>query len=272
MFTVKKIVSLVGLSVLLFFLANQILFFKQGFLENVTTTISYPFLRISSFITLQAQSITKKKKSYKKLQTKYKTLKKDYDVLFQKMITLQTTLRHHDLSNELTEFKKRYKLENALLSKIIVKHFTDHEHYFLINKGSRDGIVKDMAAIYKLQIIGKVTQVYPYHSKITLITDKTCKIAAFTNTTNAHGISNGTNTINEFKLVYVNQLSSVVPDDLVFSSGQGLIFPEGFCVGKVSKHRHNKQELYHHITLTPIVDLTTLKYCLLTDQSKINLF
>jgi len=272
MISVKKIISIIGLIALLFFLANRIIFFKKGFLENITTSISYPFLRVSSFITEQAKKITKKKKSYKKLQIRYRELKKDYDALLEQIVSLQATIRHHKLSGELTTFKKRYKLEQAQLSKIVVKHFTDNEHYFLINRGSKHGIKQNMVAIYKLQIIGKIKQAYPYHSKITLITDKTCKIAAFTNTTNAQGISTGTNKINQFELCYINQLANIIQDDLVFSSGQGLVFPEGFCLGKISSHKHNKKELYHHITLTPIVDLTKIKYCLLTDQSKINLF
>lgn len=272
MFNVKKIMSIAGLLVLLFFITNQILFFKKGFLENIATTISYPFLRVSSFLSEQAKNIAKKRKCYNDLQTRYHALKKDYYNLFQEVTILQTTIRHHKLSHELIDFKKRYELNNAQLSKILVKHFTDYEHYYLINRGSIDGIKKDMVAIYKLQIIGKVTDTYPCYSKIRLITDRRCKIAAFTNTTNAQGIATGTNEINTFNLSYVNQLATIIDEDLVFSSGQGLIFPEGFCVGKISKHLYNKKELYHRIILTPIVDLTAIKYCLLTDQSKINLF
>ncbi|MFH0898829.1 MAG: rod shape-determining protein MreC [bacterium] len=268
----KKIITIAGLIVLLFFLANKIFFFQKGVLENIATTISYPFLQISNFIVEQAQKIAHKKMRYKELCEKCSNLQRDYDTLFQEVITLRAALRHKRLSYELVSFQKRYGLENAHLCKILIKHFADNEHYFLINQGSTDGIEKNMVAIYKLQILGKVTEVYPYHSKITLITDRSCKIAAFTNTTNAQGIVAGTNDINQFKLLYVNRLSSIIDNDLVFSSGQGLVFPEGFCLGEVTEHSSDKQELYHQVTVKPIADMKTIKYCLLTNQSKINLF
>lgn len=67
-----------------------------------------------------------------------------------------------------------------------------------------------------------------------LITDKHSEVAAYTNITNANGIVKGINNPDECELIYVNHLLSVSDEDLVLSSGQGLVFPEGFCLGQVS--------------------------------------
>ena len=272
MFTLKKTVSWAGIVLLFFFVTQRTFFFKKGFLENLSTTIAYPALRISSFISEHAKKIARKKKTYHELYTTHTLLQNDFDALFQEVIMLRATIRHHNLTHELENFRQRYKLDNAHLCKILVKNLVEDEHYFLVNQGSRDGILKNMVAIYKLQILGKVTAVYPCYSKITLITDRSCKIASFTNTTNAKGIAEGGNTINSVKLRYVNRLEQIIKNDLVFSSGQGLVFPEGFCLGKISAHAHNKKELYHTVTIAPIVDFQTITYCLLTNRSKINLF
>jgi rod shape-determining protein MreC len=120
--------------------------------------------------------------------------------------------------------------------------------------------------------LGKVTEVYPHFSKVVLITDQNCKVSSFTNSTEARGIVIGHNDSNFCKMEYVSHLVDVFDDDLVFSSGQGLVFPEGFCLGKIVKHQHSHNMLYHEIEIEPLIKLKKLKFCLLTDQTKINLF
>ncbi|MCF7899852.1 hypothetical protein K9L05_04390, partial [Candidatus Babeliales bacterium] len=78
---------------------------------------------------------------------------------------------------------------------------------------------------------------YKYFSKILLITDKRSKVSVFANNTGAVGISIGKNKINSFNMGYVSHLSKIENQDLIISSGQGLIFPEGFCLGKIKKFK-----------------------------------
>ena len=129
-----------------------------------------------------------------------------------------------------------------------------------------------MVAIYKLQILGKVIETHPYHSKVLLLSDKSCQIAAFTNTTSAQGIVQGTNNLNVCTLSYITHLSKIELGDLVFCSGTGFVFPEGFCLGKIIKHEIKKNDPYYSIDVAPLVDINAISYCLLTDASKINLF
>ncbi|MFC1894964.1 rod shape-determining protein MreC, partial [Candidatus Dependentiae bacterium] len=173
-------------------------------------------------------------------------------------------------NQELINFKNRYQLDKAILGNIITKNFSLEEHYFLINKGSRSGVKKDMIAIYKFQIIGKVIQVFNWYSKILLITDHKSKISAFTNNTNAPGIVVGNNQINKYEMIYTSHLYKIEKDDFIISSGKGLIFPEGFCLGKIQKH--SKQGIYHKIEIVPLIDFKNIEYCLLTNQEKLNAF
>jgi cell shape-determining protein MreC len=58
--------------------------------------------------------------------------------------------------------------------------------------------------------------------------------------------------------------------DLVLSSGQGLIFPEGFCLGRIKQHELKEKELYHKVVLEPLVNLQTVGFCLLLKSSHIH--
>jgi rod shape-determining protein MreC len=266
----KKFTLIIILTSLFFFVANRIFFYKKGMLENIASNITYPVLWLSSTISQPIKYFFQRKQSYNELQKQYIQLKENYENLQAENIKLNASMHFEEKTYELLDFQKRYNYENKLLAKILSKNITQEEHSFLIDQGSNNGIEKNMVALYKFQIIGKVTQVFRWYSKVLLITDHNCKIAAYTNTTNAGGIVVGKNDINYCNFEYVSHLSKIKPNDLVISSGQGLIFPEGFCLGQITKSKI--EGLYHKITIEPLVDIKTLDYCLLTNQEKINSF
>jgi len=214
--------------------------------------------------------MVKKRLSYKKLCFIYKQLRQERDALVQENITLRALLHYENMSKDLREFEKRYNLENAILARILVRTLTIQEHSIIVNRGSSDGIEKDMVAIYKFQLLGRVTNVYPWYSKITLITDSHSKISAHTNTSNAKGIVTGSNFINKCHLRYISHLNPVHTNDLVFSSGQGQVFPQGFCLGKIVNVK--TEDICHYVELEPLFDFQSIEMCYLTNQSKMNLF
>lgn len=262
---------------LLIFLASRTLFFRPSFLESMGSCITYPFIKISSTIASPIKKILRwvkptcgKKRSYQDLLESYKTIKQERDSLREENITLHNTLKYHEASKDIREFADRYKLKNAILAKVLVKKLTKSEHSILVNRGSRDGIKKDMVAIYKFQLVGRVSKVYPWYSKIILITDRYSKIAAHTNTSEAQGIVVGNNSINTCYLKYISHLKAVHNNDLIFSSGKGLVYPEGFCLGKIANVR--TEDLCHHVEVKPLVNLENLKVCYLTNIEKMSLF
>jgi rod shape-determining protein MreC len=268
----KKILTAITTISFLVFLSTRLFFFKKSFLENSASVLLYPILVVSGVVADYVHNLTKKNLSYKELQQSYCGLENKYNELLERYSKLFMTIRYDKMSSELREFQRRYDLSSSILSRILVKNFSDEGHYFIINRGARDKVEKDMIAIYKLQVVGRVVDVFNFYSKVQCITDKNSKIASFLNTTNTEGITVGTNIINCCNLSYVNNLSTVADEDLVFSSGQGTIFPEGFCLGKILNHKLKDKALYHEIEVKPLIDLTSLRFCLLTDQSKITLF
>lgn len=269
----KKIFIGIGVFVIFFFIVDRVFFFHEpGRLENAASTLLYPVIWSAGKVSGYVQHKIKKKDSYHKLKSKYKKLKLEYHDVLAQFVQLGAACKNYSDSQELRDFKARYNLENMILCKILVKNFSSIGHYFIINRGSENGVRKNMAAVYKFQLLGKVVQVYPHFSKIMLITDQNCKIAAFTNSTEARGIISGQNDVTHCKMEYVSHLLEVADNDLVFSSGQGLVFPEGFCLGKIVKHNHTHNMLYHKIEVEPLIRLRKIKFCFLTDQTKINYF
>ena len=266
----KKIFGITILVFLVFFIAKQFLFFKSSFLDKIAYNAVYPAIWIANKTTQPIKNFWQRKIDHKNLIKKYESQKEKIEKLLSENIKLKASLNHQEITNELSEFQQRYNFDSAIFAKILIKNITETEQYFLINRGKNDNIEKDMVAIYKYQIIGKVIDVFKNYSKILLITDSNSKIAAYTDKTKATGIVNGFNDINYCQLCYVDHMKKIENNDLVISSGQGLIYPEGFSLGNIVKH--DKKELYHNIIIKPLVDLKTINFCLLIKQSKIKAF
>ena len=169
----------------------------------------------------------------------------------------------HDIK-ELADFKKRYEESHGHIAQILMKHFSDQSHFFLIDIGTRQGIKPDMVAVYKNCLIGKVAEVYPFYSKVVLITDKTCKVAAYCAQTHASGIHEGSNQSEQTMLNHVSHLSVMKEGDLILSSGEGLIFPQGFALGNVMSCKPNG--LLYTVHVEPLVDMHALAYCLIIQK------
>ena len=115
-----------------------------------------------------------------------------------------------------------------------------------------------MIALHTNNLIGKVTEVYPYYSKVMLVTDPHCNVAAYCSSNGVkgihHGLKKGTTTLS-----YVDHRDEVVQDDLVISSGEGGLFPRGFALGRIA---YSESPGYgRSLVVKPLIDLTQLEYC-----------
>ena len=128
----------------------------------------------------------------------------------------------------------------------------------MVDAGENFGIKKGMIALYNNNLIGKVTEVYPYYSKISLVTDSLCNVAAYCSSNGVkgihHGLKKGTTTLS-----YVDHRDEVLTGDLVLSSGEGGLFPRGFALGRIE---HADSTGYgRSIIVKPLVDLKRIEYC-----------
>lgn len=267
---IKKVIIFVAVPLLMFFVAQRIFFFRHSFLEKAASYFVHPALYIANTVGGPIKKAAKNRYEYKNLLIRCKKLALERENILQENVQLRALIHYSEKSKELVEFQERYKLKDAILAKILVKNFTSEEHSMIVNRGSRDGIQENMVAIYKFQLLGKVKRVFPTYSKVVFITDTYSKVSAYTNTGDSRGIVHGTNQLNSCHLKYVSHLKTIHNGDFVLSSGQGLIFPEGFCLGKIINVKTN--DLCHYVEVEPLIDFSNIEMCYLTNHSKMNLF
>lgn len=187
-----------------------------------------------------------------------------YEQLLDNYIQLQATLDYHADTKELVEFKQRYNNDHAILAQILERYIGDDEQYLLIDRGSRHGIHDHMVLVYKDMLIGRVHQVFPLYSKCLLLTDQRCKIAAYCAKTQAKGVTKGLNNKDQIELAHVSHLCDMQEDDLIISSGDGLIFPRGFGIARVTDF--HKNNVMYKVSCKSLVDVNALTYCYLIEK------
>lgn len=232
--------------------------------EQALSYIVYPIMIMQRTFVAPIQQWLESREDTTLLQTSIKQLEAEREQLLAQLIELQASQAFDAEIKELTEFKQRYSMTNAIMAQVLIKHISEQAHFFILDAGSHKGVQKNMVAVYKDMLIGKVIEVYPLYSKVLLITDHLCKVSAFCAASKATGIHAGTNNIYQASLTRVSHLDQLNVGDLILSSGDGLIFPRGFALGRVAAYTQN--DLFYEVTTQPLLDFHKVPYCYLVQK------
>ena len=256
-----KLYPYILISALLFFIGNRLFFFSPGIIEDVSSYVLYPVVIVQQKVVTPVKAFFERKRTVQELEQQIQAMRQEKETLLGETIALRAALHYADDIKEVAEFKKSYENCEGMVVQIIAKNISDQSHFILIDAGLNKGVEKDMVAVYKNGLVGRVDEVYPLYSKVVLITDTACKVAASCAQTHADGIHEGCNRENKCVLNRVSHLAKVQEGDMVLSSGEGLIFPKGFALGKVKSYAPDG--LVYRIEIEPLFDIRTLNYCFL---------
>ncbi len=245
--------------VILFFVVHQARVHTPTLLDKVFSCFLYPFITMQSVIVTPFHVCASWLTTTKQLQQEIVALQKEVDFFKMQTILLAGTYQFEKDTEEVREYKQQYALTDACLARVLVKLLDGKEQSMYIQGGARKQFEENMPVIYKNCIVGRISQVFPYYSKVTLITDPTCKIGARCLHSQAQGIVQGTQKLNAVALTHVSHLSTLQEGDLILSSGDGLIFPQGFGLARVVSF--TKQDLFYDVVAEPLVDVSKLAYC-----------
>lgn len=250
------------LVLILFFL--MLLFTSTYWRERMVPTINYPFLCLKEYFITPIQKWILWREGFEQINTTAQKLLKERNDLLKELIRIKGTRDYLLACREGIEFSKRYKEDATLVVQILLKHFSDQGNYYFIDAGENRGITKDMVVLYDNCLIGRVSNVYAYYSKVILITDKESHVAARCLLTEARGILNGENNQKRMTMDFVSHLDTISDGDTVISYGEGLVFPRGFALGRVKSHELDG--VSYRLYVEPLLDFSTLEYCMVLMQ------
>ena len=163
-----------------------------------------------------------------------------------------------DLNRTLTEY-------TPINATILSRNKSYWFNQIMIDKGSKDGIKKDMAVVTKNGLIGKISRVYPHSSEIKLVTsdDVNYKVSVTIKTGNgdSYAILNGYDNETECVTVTgVDKMSTVKKGDTIVTSGLGGMFPGGIYIGVVQDIKSDKYDLSKTLYIKTSQDFNNIHY------------
>ncbi len=159
--------------------------------------------------------------------------------------------------NTLLSFKQASNMD-LLAAKVIGKDLLLDHQTLTINRGTRHGINKNMAALTVGGVVGYVFRADLYTSQILLLTDRYAAIDAIVQRSRARGIVEG-NSRESTMLKYVKRGDDVQVGDLVVTSGMHNIFPKGFPIGTVKSVDKSQYGMTQVVEMSPAVDPLNLE-------------
>ncbi len=130
-------------------------------------------------------------------------------------------------------FQQRY-IYSTVAAQVFGASGSDQSRVFYIDKGSDNGLARDMAVVTADGIVGKVRDVFPHNAQVLAINDQTSGAGVLLETTRIRGILKG-NASGQLEVVGVLSDERIKPGEKVVTAGGDLVFPRGLPAGVVSK-------------------------------------
>ncbi|MEE1313078.1 MAG: rod shape-determining protein MreC [Lachnospiraceae bacterium] len=172
---------------------------------------------------------------------------------------------------ELYKLDKKYSDYEKTGANVISKGTGNWFDIFVIDKGSKDGIKKDMNVIAGNGLVGIVYEVSDHYSKVRSIINDTSMVSAMVLSTQDNCIVKGsTETMNKgyLEVVYLDKNSKIKKGDELVTSNISSKFMEGITIGTVTKVEKNEGGLTKTARIEPIVDFQHLKEVLVIKEVK----
>lgn len=133
-----------------------------------------------------------------------------------------------------------------------------------INRGSRDGIRRDMGVITPDGVVGKILAVYPDTSQVLRLDDRESGVGALLTDTRTQGPVKGTGEP-LLSLDYISSDEKVAAGETVLTSGQDRIFPKDLPVGTVVDFSSDPKSPFMKIRVRPSAHLDRLEEVLVLE-------
>lgn len=120
-------------------------------------------------------------------------------------------------------------------------------HEIIINKGQRHDVYRGQAVLDAFGVMGQVTEVSAFTSRVLLITDPRHAIPVRVERSGERSVALGEGELDFVSLQYVRNTADIRVGDLLLSSGIGERFPDGYPVATVINISRNPGEPYARI-------------------------
>ncbi len=156
----------------------------------------------------------------------------------------------------------------AIMAEILYVPRDPFNRKVTLNKGSTHKVEAGQVVVDDLGVIGQITQVHPWLSEVTLITDKDHSVPVQVARNSLRSVISGAGKNNELELRYLSINADIQKDDLLITSGIGGVYPPGLPVARVNQIEYDHSHDFARITCEPIAGVNRNRQVLILSLSQ----
>lgn len=198
----------------------------------------------------------------KDLREENQELKKRVSEQIQQINQLEDYALENQRLKDLLDYKETTSEDfNLLTAKVIASNSNNWYDTVVINRGSKDGVKKDMPLITHEGLVGRVINVSPRASEILLLIDQQGSVGARVRETREtpgviEGIGDGSK---KLAMIHMPHDAEIEIEHTIVTSGLGGIYPAGVRIGQVVAIEEEANGLMKRATVEPFVDFGKLE-------------
>lgn len=169
----------------------------------------------------------------------------------------QETVKENERLKKILEFRDALS-GKKIAARVIGRDPSPWRRTLILDKGTRQGIHKDMVVLVPEGLVGRILESGPSTSRVILLTDVDSRVGAMADESRAQGMVGGTG---EATLImdYLELESKVEVGETVTSSGLSGIFPKGIRIGKVTSLARDATSLHLQAKIDSFVRFSKLE-------------
>ncbi|MSR90860.1 rod shape-determining protein MreC [Inconstantimicrobium porci] len=199
----------------------------------------------------------------------FSSIRKENNALKEQNIKLENELIEYDNLKEENEklrsmlnFKNQRDEYNYIGANIIGLSGESFLNGYLIDKGTKNGIAKDMVIITGEGLVGKVIEAHDTWAKAESLINENIAVAGKVQSTKETGIVKGFTDSKKNNLAKIEQLpmtSAVKKGDVVATSMLGNSYPDGIRIGEVISVEEDKVKVMKTAVIKPYINFNKLQ-------------
>ena len=234
--------------------------FELPISNQAALTALAPFQRAAAWANSKVQHVFDEVHDIMNVHEQNKQLKTEVEKLRAQNVRANEYAEENIRLRGLLAYKDKAVQFDLVPARVIGREAATWTNMIVIDRGSNDGVQKEMAVVTDRGLVGSVTEVSALSSKVELITDARVAVGALVQRSRLAGVVEGTlKDPAHPRMVNVPRNADINSGDTIITSGFGGIYPKGIVVGHVSEVRNDEGGLLKYGVIEPAVDFQKIE-------------
>ncbi len=236
--------------------------YKFAFSERVITTILAPIEYATAKVSYSVHNAGSFVWQIMTVYRENQSLKSENEQLKQTSLNVTEIMAENERLREMLNYKQAAPQFDFVTATVVARDPGTWTSTIVINRGTADGIAKDMPVVTPQGLVGNVVNAYPNSAKVQLILDPRSAVGSLVQRPESRvaAIVEG-NSASKFTphMVNIARDADVIKGDKIITSGFGGIYPKGLLVGDVTDVINEEGGLLKYAVLKTAVDFDRLE-------------